>query len=196
VARALLWILFEAPLQQSVCLFGDFLEVRVVAQDAGNCFLRGLALMWWCPGQHLVEDAAERPDVDSSVHHLTRRLLGRHVGRGAQNDTHLGVRRGNGRRFCCVCGPADPSLGETEVQHLDDTVRANLDVARLEVAMDDAALVGVIERINDLSRDGRRLVERQRPLSDLFSQRRPFHELHDEVVITNVVQRADVGMIE
>ena len=62
--------------------------------------------------------------------------------------------------------------------------------------MDDAALMGVIERINDLSRDGRRLVERQGPLSDLLCQRRPFHELHDEVVVTHVVKRADVGMIE
>ena len=54
--------------------------------------------------------------------------------------------------------------------------------------MDDAALVGVIERLNDLSRDGRRLVERQGPQPDLLGQRRPFHELHDEVVVTDVVQ--------
>ena len=177
-------------------LCGDFVEVRFVTQDARDCFLRRLALVWWRPGEHLVEHAAERPDVGSSVHHLTRGLLGRHVGRGAQNDTHLGLRRGNGRRFCCVCGPADPTLGETEIQHFDDAVWANLDVARLEVAMDDAALVGVIERINDLSRDGRCLVERQRPLCDLLCQRRPFHELHDEVVVTDVVEGADVGMIE
>ena len=147
-----------------MCLCGDFVEVRVVSQDAGDRLLRGLALVRWRPGQHLVEHAAERPDVGAPVHHLTRGLLGRHVGRGAQDDAHLGLRRGNGRRFCCVCGSTDPSLGETEIQHFDDTVRANLDVARLEVAMDDAALVGVIERINDLSRDGRCLVERQRPL--------------------------------
>ena len=179
-----------------MCLCGHVVEVRVVAQDAGECFLRGLALVWRRPGQHLVEDAAERPDVGPPVHHLTRGLLRRHVGRGAQHDTHLGLRRGHGRRFCGVCGPADPTLGETEVQHLDDAVRANLHVARLEVTMDDAALVRVIERINDLSRDGRRLVELQRPRSDLLCQRRPFHELHDEVVVTDVVQRADVGMIE
>ena len=53
--------------------------------------------------------------------------------------------------------------------------------------MDDAALVGVIERINDLSRDVRRLVERQRPLSD-SQQASAFNELHHHVVIADVVK--------
>ena len=153
VARALLRILLETPLQQSMCLWGDFVEVRFVSQDAGDRFPRRLALVRRHPGQHLVEHAAERPDVGPPVHDLTRGLLGRHVARCAQDDARLGLRQGNGCRFCCVCEPAGPSLGETEIQHLDDAVRTNLDVARLEVAMDDAALMRIIERVHDLSGD-------------------------------------------
>ena len=45
-------------------------------------------------------------------------------------------------------------LCETEVQHLHGAVRTDLDVRGLEIAMDDAELVGGFERIDDLSRDG------------------------------------------
>ena len=50
-------------------------------------------------------------------------------------------------------GVAGRGLGETEVQHLHRAVRRDLDVRRLQVAMDDAALVGEVERPCDLSRD-------------------------------------------
>ena len=55
----------------------------------------------------------------------------------------------------------DPSpingLGQTEVQHLDDAVRRDLDVRRLQVAVDDPFFVGGFERLSDLPRDDQRL---------------------------------------
>ena len=45
-------------------------------------------------------------------------------------------------------------LGETEVEHLDRAVPlGQLDVGRLEVAVDDPALVRVLERLGDLARE-------------------------------------------
>ena len=41
------------------------------------------------PGQHLVEHAAERPDVAAPVGRLPSRLFGTHVRRGAQHHAHL-----------------------------------------------------------------------------------------------------------
>ncbi len=52
-------------------------------------------------------------------------------------------------------------LRQPEVQHLDDAVVADLDVRRLQIAMDDALLVRRFERVGDLPGDGQRLVERQ-----------------------------------
>ena len=56
---------------------------------------------------------------------------------------------------------AREGLGEAEVEHLDLAVRRDLDVGGLEVAVDDALLVGFLERLGDLLRDGERLVDRE-----------------------------------
>ena len=48
------------------------------------------------------------------------------------------------------------AFGEAEVEHLDVPVRRDLDVGRLEIAMDDALLVRRLERLGDLDGDGER----------------------------------------
>ena len=45
------------------------------------------------------------------------------------------------------------NLGDAEIEHLDRAVQSNLDVGRLEIAMNDALLVGRFERVGDLSGD-------------------------------------------
>ena len=87
-------------------------------------------------------------------------LLGRQVGRGAH---HAGG-AGQGER------PADPlrrlPAGQAEVgDHGADPVAAfdQHDVAGLQVAVDDAGLVGGVERVRDLADDGQRLLRGQRP---------------------------------
>ena len=71
-----------------------------------------------------------------------------------------------GRRAVAADG-----LGEAEVEDLHDAVRRDLDVRRLQVAVDDPLLVGGLERVGDLPRDGQRVVERQAPRRALRTRR-------------------------
>ena len=59
-------------------------------------------------------------------------MLGRHVGRGADDKTGLSDVGDAGRR----------GLGQAEIHHLDHAFFVNHDVARLHVAMDDAVFFG------------------------------------------------------
>ena len=114
------------------------------------------------PGQHLVEDAAERPDVGALVDRLPARLLA-----------------GSCRRPCPECAFARPAwrepplreigrrrvgarrLREPEVEHLHHAVRRDLDVRGLQVAVDDPFFVRGLERLGDLARDRQRFGDRQ-----------------------------------
>ena len=115
--------------------------------------------------QHLEQDDAERPDVRAAIDHAATRLLGRHVGGGAEDDAgrggligqrrrHRGVGRGPRRR-----ARRAQRLGQAEVQHLDGAVGTQLDVGRLQIAVDDAVLVRELHGVGDLSRDGDGLVD-------------------------------------
>jgi hypothetical protein len=46
----------------------------------------------------------------------------------------------------------DPGLGQAEVEHLDLAVGRHLHLRGLQVAVDDALLVGSLERLGDLLR--------------------------------------------
>src|SRR5205085_6070634 len=74
------------------------------------------------------------------------------------------------------------------------------DVGRLQIAMDDSFAVRAVERRRDLDAVAKDLIERQRSFAQSIGERFAVEELHDEkvhaVVEANVVQRADVRMIE
>ena len=109
------------------------------------------------PGQHLVEHAAERPDVGALVDRLPARLL-------------AGSCRPPCRESRPACVPPIGSgpdavgarrLRQPEVEHLHHAVRRDLDVRGLQVAVDDPFLVRGLERVGDLPRDRQRFVNRQ-----------------------------------
>ena len=71
-------------------------------------------------------------------------------------------------------------LREPEVEHLHRAVVADLDVGRLQIAMDDALLVRGFERLGDLLRDRQRFVERNRAARDPLREVLALDEFHDE----------------
>jgi hypothetical protein len=99
-------------------------------------------------------------------------LLGTHVQRRAEGHAGLGDRR-------VLRG----ALHARDAEVRDDG-KATLeeDVLRLDVPMDDALVVGPVERAQDFDADADRRVNRQRPLArHAVAQRFAAHERHDVV---------------
>jgi hypothetical protein len=76
----------------------------------------------------------------------------------------------------------------------------DFDVGGFEIAMDDAALVGGVQRLRDLRCDGERLFERERPTLQSVGERGTLDQFQDEgtnaIEIFDPVNRADVRMIQ
>jgi hypothetical protein len=85
-------------------------------------------------------------------------------------------------------------LGQTEVEHLDLALFRQLDVRRLQVAVDDTGLVGGGEAFGDLGGDAERFGDRQRAAGDALRQVLAADQLHrDEADAVGLVQAVDGG---
>ncbi len=199
VAQALLGVALEAAPQQ----FSDGLgracrkcgPFGVRLEHRRERVAHRLALEEPATGEHLVEKGTERPDVGALVHDPASGLLGRHVGRGAEDEPGGRAGVGERRRLRQVGGGRDsptlaaPRLGQAEVEDLDLPVRRHLHVRGLEVAVDDALLVRLLEGLGDLLRDGDRLVDRNRPALQALGEVFALDELHGEEVGRGPVAR-------
>ena len=85
------------------------------------------------------------------------RLLRTHIGGGAED--HAFARAAGYRRRLRLPPSPVPTFAKAEVEHLHGAVGRDLDVGGLEIPMDDALLVGGVERVGDLTGDGQRLVQ-------------------------------------
>ncbi len=119
---------------------GFFKRVRVGMDDLMDDRLIVVAAERQLPGQHLVEDDAERPDVGARVEILAPGLLRRHVGDGPDRRLALGQRG------------AAPELGQPEVHDLGLAPVRDHDVGALDVPVDDALAVGLAQARGDLAR--------------------------------------------
>ena len=98
-----------------------------------------VALEGHLPGEHLVEDHADRVEVGGRPGRVALGLLGREVLRRAHDRARLGhLRRPR---------PRDPEVGD-----LEQVLVAHDHVVRLEVAVHDAVAVRVTRRVEDLDR--------------------------------------------
>ena len=122
--------------------------------------------------EQLVRHHARREDVGALVDRLARRLLGRHVGRRAQDRAdhrHLG--RG------LAAAPREP-----EVHDLDRAVGREHQVRRLDVAMHDAVAVRVLQAAAEIVEHEQRHLERGRAVRrDPLLQVHALDEFHGDV---------------
>jgi hypothetical protein len=92
------------------------------------------------------------------------------------------------------------NLRNPEVGDLHPCLFVEQDVLGFDVAMDDAPLVGELQRLAYLRHNGQRLLGRDSPGLQQLAQRQPIHILHEEVMVTTcfseVVNRDDVRVIE
>jgi hypothetical protein len=194
VAQAFLRILLQTALQQPAYLLRRLCQIRFCPQDGGQGIRHGRAVEQPLRRHHLVEHHAEGPDVGALVRFLSARLFGTHVAGCAQNHARHRARQ-HGRRIggrlrlraCC---------GQTEIQHLHSAVGLDLDVGRFQIAMHDGLFVRLFQTGGNLFGDAERFIEWDRTLRDSLGERRTFDQLHDEVVRSNVVEYADVFVIQ
>ncbi len=140
--------------------------------------------------EHLVEDDSERVDIAPAVDAEALRLLGREVGRRSHDEAGLSD----------VVVSAD-SPRDAEVGHLHLAVPGEKDVARLDVAVDDAVAMGIAESLRDVGGDGGGPHRRERSLaSDDRREGLPVDVLHDDEIrplrLAPVEDRHDVRVGE
>ena len=178
------------------CLGGQRRPLRLAGQDRGEHVAHRLALEELAAGQHLEEHDPEGPDVGPPVDRLAAGLLRRHVGGGAEDEAGRGAGVGERRGLRQVGrrgARALPRLGEAEVENRGLAVGSELDVRRLEVAVDDALLVGLFERLGDLPRDRDGLVDGNRPALQALREVFPLDELHGEDALAGDLLQAEEG---
>ncbi len=123
-------------------------------------------------GEQLVEEATERVEVAGCAQAgVAAGLLGRHVGGGADGDA------GHGQG---VVGGLDQAR-DAEVAQLRGVAGCLVkeDVGRLDVAVDDAAVVGVLQGLTDVDRPGQGLGDGERAPGERV-QRPSDHEVHGQ----------------
>ena len=140
-------------------------------------------------GRHLIEHHAEGPDIGAMVGLVAQRLLGRHVGRGADGCALAGqLRRRRGQ------------LRQAEIHHDGAALGGDHDVGRFDVAMDGAVVVGFLEPLGHLNPEIDQPVDVERPLADHRRELAAFEIGHrDErlpIGLIDLVDRANVGVVQ
>ena len=91
-------------------------------------------------------------------------------------------------------------FGQPEVQDLHRPVVANFDVRRLQIAMDDAVVVGLLERLGNLPRDWKRLFEwygaPRHPGGEILAVHEFHHDRMDPVCFFETVDLGNVRVIQ
>ena len=107
----------------------------------------------WPSAQRLVEHEPEGVHVGAGIHRPALDLLGRQVLGGAEDQARPGELAGVGAGLVERLGHAEVG-DERPGRAVDQVVLGEQDVGRLDVAVDDADVVGVAQRGGGLAADG------------------------------------------
>ena len=163
-------------------------EVGRIALQAGEGGVGvGLAEERHPAGEALVQHEPQRVEVGPPVEAAAAHLLGRQVLGRPHHDVVAGQ----------VVAGAVEALGDPEVGQQDPAVGGDEDVARLDVAVDEAGVVGGVERRRDARADVDRQLGAQPGLHvEQLAQALAVDELHDDglaaLVLEDVVDGDDV----
>ena len=145
----------------------------------------------------LGEHEPEREDIGPEIGGSARQLLRRHVAQRAEDGALGGQRLCERSRVSIDRDRLLASPGQTEVEQHGPVVRQD-DVARLQIAMDDARAVCRCQRLGNLPPVPKRIARRQFATRQTRRERVSFEVLHHQevgpVLVTDVEQLADVGM--
>jgi len=143
--------------------------------------------------EHFVKHRPKRKNIRARVGQLALGLLWRHVRRSAHDCAH----QRNADALGFVVSQAVVILfRESEIQQLYNPARGREDVRWFEVAMNDPLAVCGLERGSNLPRELQRLIRRKGLRLFTVDDRPPVDVLHDQKIRADVVNLADVGMIE
>jgi hypothetical protein len=170
-------------------------RLGLLADDGREGLSRGRAVEGPLPRRELVENQSRGELVRAEIHGTARRLLGRHERRRADDDS----RRGEKGRLR-VSEQGIRQLGDSEVEDLQESVRRNHEVFRLEVPMDDADSVRAREPVHELRAEIHDAAHRQGTARQKLANGLPVDELHREVGhaggMPDLIDRHDVRMIQ
>ena len=163
---------------------------RLLANDGIHHLKRRRPAKRTTPRDHFVEDGAEAEDIRSHVERLALGLLRRHVSGCPHHDALL--------RLCDI-GVHTDRPRQTEIEQLRRALCRDHHVAGLQVAVKNPRAVCLLEALGNLARDAKALLLRQARSTmraDAIGQRLSLDVLEHQIVSTDVVDLADVRMIE
>ena len=145
---------------------------------------RRVAVKRRTPRQHFIHHNAQRVQIGACIDVCALRLLRRDIMHRPQRLTRERILRGRDLR--------DAEIGDLHAAVLEDH-----DVVGLNVAVDDAAAVRVLQRLGDLRGKMQRLAPTQLPLLlHILLERDALDELHDDVVdvvrVRHIVNAHDI----
>ena len=201
------WVIFSQASQNSLFQIDGYAgnyggrRFRLGPQDGAQRVSNGGARKCTNAGHHLVQHRPEAEDVASGIHPSAAGLLRRHIRRSPGNRPRRAqrhIRCVRQRRF--IRAFTSTQFGQTEVEHLHGTIRADHDVGRFQIAMDDAARVRSGQSVCDRNGNTQHLSEPHPVPRNECIEALPANVLHhdevDAVGGLDFVNRDDVRVIE
>ena len=144
---------------------------------------------WHLPGQHTVDDHPERVDIGAPIHGTAQGLFRRHV-----------LRRAHHHAAACEFA-ALPRAHQAKVHQRGAAIGPDHDVRGLDVTVNDALAMGIIERVGNLTHDLDCHRYRHRSaVGQPLIKRHAIEILHDDVVprplLANIVDGDNTIMMQ